>query len=205
MDKKIRSRKYTWIVFLICFCFAAVGALVYAPQYLAYADKPVKSDVVVPFVGNDFNAREKEALKLLEEGYAQHLIIPAFGTMYKYSLLSRHFRVVRLSGTYGMANKKNYPRYHENTHIEVQEAKKMMAISGFKSAIFVSSPYHMRRIKTMAEREFKNIQGNKSFVPTRYVKVSKGFSAVNNITIQKAMIEYVKLAWFYVYSTLRSS
>jgi len=39
-------------------------------------------------VGPDFDARKKEALKLMEDGYAQHLLIPAYGQAFDAHLFS---------------------------------------------------------------------------------------------------------------------
>jgi len=68
------------IVFIVAAAIV-VGLIWYAPKYLAYADQPVKSDVIVLFVGPDWNARKKEALKPIEEGYARHLRIHAYTLM----------------------------------------------------------------------------------------------------------------------------
>jgi hypothetical protein len=54
-------------------------SVLYAPNYLNYADPPIKADAVVLFIGPDLEAREKEANKLLDAGYADYLIIPAYG------------------------------------------------------------------------------------------------------------------------------
>ena len=176
-----------------------VAAIWYAPHYLAYADKPAKADVVVLIIGYDYNARKKEAIKLIEDGYAQHLVIPAFGAVYGHSMLDKIPRLTRIGKAGGMANKKIYPRHYEDTHIEVLEAKQMMEKAGFRSAIFVSSPLHMRRIKTITGKVFDDGSGNIRFVPARYSKEPERFWLLNCHGTENVITEYLKMTWFLIY------
>ena len=65
-----------------------VAAIAYAPYYLARTDKPVKSDVIVLLLGSKFTPRKEEVFKLIEDGYARHLIIPAYGKVSDAGLFS---------------------------------------------------------------------------------------------------------------------
>ena len=67
---------------------AAMGVLIlfavlfiYAPNYLVYSDKPQKADAVVLFLGNEYKERRAEAVHLIRDGYADYLLIPAYGKM----------------------------------------------------------------------------------------------------------------------------
>jgi len=64
--------KYLIVIFVFI-----IALFTYAPTYLAYTEKPIKSDAIVLFVGPDYGARLKEARKLVAEGYANTIIIPA--------------------------------------------------------------------------------------------------------------------------------
>jgi len=163
----------------------------YAPHYLAYANKPVKSDVIVLFISQSFDARKREVLKLLEEGYASHIIVPAYGTTLKAPIANIPITNKPIT---------NYPKYLEETHIEVLEAKKMMEKAGFQTAIFVSSPFHMRRIKIIAKRVFGDHYANITFVPTRYAKKQSGFWLFANYS-KHVVSEYGKIVWFLGYAT----
>ena len=44
----------TKLIIIIAILGFVVALFAYAPAYLTYADKPVKSDVVVLFVGSDY-------------------------------------------------------------------------------------------------------------------------------------------------------
>jgi hypothetical protein len=71
-------------VFVVFFIIAALASIVsYAPHYLAHSDQPNKSDAIVLMVGPDYEAREKEAHDLIEESFADYLLIPAHGTILK--------------------------------------------------------------------------------------------------------------------------
>jgi hypothetical protein len=174
-----------------------VAIIWYAPKYLTYADEPAKSDVIVLFIGLDFNARKKEAVKLMEEGYARHLLIPAHGTMIT-SPTDTHYQPDKQKKQ-KKPDKPEKPKYFEDTHIEMLEAKKAIDKAGFKSAIFVSSPFHMRRIKVMATSLFDNDHLNMKFVPTRFDKKENGFWLLSTSTIENVTREYLKIVWFLTY------
>ena len=91
------------------------------------------------------------------------------------------------------------PSYYEDTHLEIMEAKKMMSVYGLKSAIFVSSPYHMRRIKLIVERVFNPEHGDFYFIPTPYERAPANFWELSSLDWRKVRREYSKILWFYIY------
>jgi len=110
---------------------AFAGLVVYAPHYLFYADAPRRADAVVLFLGNEYRERRAEAVKLMAEGYAGYLVIPAYGRVAeagKHGEASRNVVPSRPS---------HYPVVYEDTHIEIIEAKRLMDGRGLTSAIFV--------------------------------------------------------------------
>ncbi len=169
-----------------------IGAYAYhAPDLLAYADKPVKSDAIILFAGPDFNARKKEAYQLLNEGYSRYLIVPAFQQILAHGNIPP--QVPDAPDNPSSRKLGAYPRYYENTHIELFYARKMMNAMGFRSAILVSSPYHMKRISMIARRVFGEQSRLFSYVPTRY---ERGPSDLKLVTR-----ELVKICWFRLYSS----
>jgi hypothetical protein len=167
----------------------------------------------------------------MEEGYAQHLLIPAFGQVFDMNSVSRihasthpriyastHIRVhasthsrfhaFTLTRSAASTHQRisaltHYPSYFEDTHIEILEAKKMMDKAGFKSAIFVSSPFHMRRIKIIAEKVFD--KGHVTFVATRYEKAPSTFWLGNSALVRNVTNEYAKINWFLTYRIFNQS
>jgi hypothetical protein len=189
---------------IIILCTLVVGAVAYAPYYLVRTDKPVKSDVIVLLVGSKFTPRKEEVFKLIEDGYARRLVIPAYGRVSDAALFSNQStqtnpkpdpslikgRIVKLS---------HYPKYFEDTHIEILEAKKMMDKAGFKSAIFVSSPYHMRRISIIATKVFREKGYQLIFVPSRYEQYSGALWFLKKRDLKLVTGEYSKIIWFMLY------
>jgi hypothetical protein len=189
---------------IIILCALVVGAVAYAPYYLVRTDKPVKSDVIVLLVGSKFTPRKEEVFKLIGDGYTRRLIIPAYGKVSDVELFSNQEgqanpkpdpslikgRIVKLS---------HYPKYFEDTHIEILEAKKMMDKAGFKSAIFVSSPYHMRRISIIANKVFGKKDYQLVFVPSRYEQHSGALWFLYKRDLKLVFTEYSKIVWFTLY------
>ena len=190
----------------ISFFFLAIfiGLVLYAHYYLVYTDRPLKSDVIVLLLGPDFEAREKEAHQLITEGYANHLIIPAYGKILKATDNGSLFPIkqnpfIQNSKNLKKKEKINH-RIYEDTHLEILYAKKMMAKLNFSSANFVSSPYHMRRIKLIAGRVFNRASYKISFVPSRYENVKNNLWWAHKTNIKSVISEYIKIVWFLLYS-----
>ncbi len=194
MKKKKRS--------LFCYFFVAIvtGLTVYtcAFNYLHRTDPAVKSDVIVVFIGPTYNERLKEGHQLMKDGYAANLIIPA---------LHRHFVMVNgkitRTGKYkgGLFHHGIFPRYYENTHKEALMAKEMMKEEGYTSALFVSAPYHMRRIGIISEKVFNSPDYRLRFIGSRYIQ-SGGFPLIFSWSnIKQVLIEYYKIFGFYLYHT----
>ena len=196
----IKRRKGLITSTFILLCLA--GLVLYAPRYLLYSTDHKKADAIILLLGPDFKARQKEANELINEGMADYLIIPAYHKAY--GIYDKGKGQYLLPGLYlskaAPGNVLPYPGYYEDTHIEIIEAKKIMSDYGFKSAIFVSSPYHMRRIKLITGKMFDN-NGYFYFVPTRYEKAPANFQELSSSDWKKVRREYSKILWFFVYST----
>ena len=184
--------------------FILVGAaffamIFYAPTYLSYADKPIKSDVIILIVGPDLRARKIEALKLIEQGYAKNLFITGHGNISNPRMNVPEKLPVYESIHSDINDTSHYPWYFENTHKEMLEAKKAIDRKGFRSAIFVSSPFHMRRIKIIADHIFDSRSLHMRFVPTRYEEGidPDGVWCLHNLEL--IAMEYLKITWFSVY------
>ncbi len=179
---------------------AVIGGLlivyVYAFTYFNYSDKPANSDVIVLFTGSVSKDRLREARQLIEEGYAKTLIIPAHHEVF--TLVdgkikkNRNFQKTPI-------DKKSYPRYYENTHIEALEAKKMMDMAGYTSAIFVSSPFHMRRISIISAKIFPNEDYQITFKGNRYTQHAASLSRFSWSNTKQVFSEYFKIIGFFLY------
>lgn len=177
--------------------------IIYAPHYLLYSSSYRKVDAIVLFLGPDFAARQKEANKIIKEGMADYLIIPAYHKVYRIlkkgnvKSLSPDLSFRRSIKERAILNPAPY--FYEDTHIETIEARRIMSDYRLKSAIFVSSPYHMRRIKLIVANVFAGEQAGFYFVPTIYEKAPGSFWELSATDWKKVGREYIKIMWFTFY------
>jgi DUF218 domain len=189
----------------IAFLFFALlvfgGFVLYSPQYLLYSSECKKADAIILLVGPDFNTRKKEANKLIEQGMTDYLIVSGHNKIYKIDK-DRIIKEISSNLFQSTTDKKMVQArafYCEDTHLEIIEAQKMMEYYKLNSAIFVSSPYHMRRIKVIASRVFNTNKNSFYFVPTRYEKTSGIFWQIPLADWKKIIREYFKIIWFLIY------
>jgi hypothetical protein len=190
--------------------------LILSPRYLLYSDAPQKSDVIVLFPDPELNAMRREVRKLIENGYSRYLCIPTSFSLYHANQNKTGFTAVlnpnvapgigislqqfedNISMDYfsKIKEKSGFPQYFENTHVEMLLAKKIMDAYGFKRAIFISSPYHMRRIKIMANRVFGS-----AYDITLVSSFEKSYDGLLTLWDESkhVFMEYLKLIWFLGY------
>ncbi len=196
--KNSKKRLLSWILIVL----AISNLIIYTPHYLLYSSDYRKSDAIVLFLGPDFTARQKEAYKIIEEGNVNYLIIPAYNKIYKIPDRTQVKYLPHNLALHNTIKKKSlnpYPNYYEDTHIEVINARNTMADFGLKSAIFVSSPYHMRRIKLIVTNVFKENQSKLYFVPTSFETAPSYLGDLSWVNWKKIGREYGKIVWFSIY------
>lgn len=185
----------------ILFLVLLIGIILYSPKFLLYSSEYKKANAIVLILGPDFKARQKEAYKLINEGMADYLIVPAYHKIYR--VYDKAMKKYLSSNLYlSKSNKKNVaapPEFYEDTHLEIVEAQKIMSDYGWKSAIFVSSPYHMRRIKFIVMKVFDTHGSIFYFVPTQYEKAPANFWELSIADWKKVRREYSKILWFFLY------
>ena len=184
------------LIFAITAIVGCILVYIFAFTYLNYSEKPATSDAVVLFIGPEYKERLKEAKQLIKEGYAKRLFIPAYSgvfTLVDGNLKkNKNFQKIPF-------DRNIYPDYYENTHIEALKAKQMMETAGYTSAIFVSSPYHMRRISIISSRIFPSENYQLTFIGSRYIKQDRSLPFLNGSYIKQVYREYVKIIGFFLY------
>jgi hypothetical protein len=193
------SRKCLLVLILIL--LSLTGLVLFAPDYLRYSSQYKKADAIVVLLGPDFKARQKEANDLISEGMADYLIIPAYSKTYRV-LNKGAIKYLPANFPEPKVMKKNNnapPYFYEDTHWEIIEAKKEMLHYGLQSAIFVSSPYHMRRIKIIVAKVFDQNDGAFYFIPTHYEQGPSACWELSWAEWRKVAREYGKILWFFVY------
>ena len=180
------------------------GFVLFSPRFLLYSSKYKKADAIILLLGPDFKARQKEANKLINDGMADYLIIPAYHKAYRiYDKGTMKYLSPNLySFKSGQQNVAVPPSFYEDTHWEIIEAQKVMSSYGLNSAILVSSPYHMRRIKLIVMKVFDTNKGDFYFVPTSYEKAPANCWELSFTDWKKVRKEFGKILWFFLYFPL---
>lgn len=186
------------LILAIILAVSAVG-LLYAPGFLSYSTQYAHADAVILLLGPDFSARQKHARDLIEKGMADYLIIPAYDKTYRFEQgVMKLLPAEKDRPVNGERTRPVLPQYYEDTHLELIKAKKTMMLLGKKSAIFVSSPYHMRRIRIMVNKEFDPYP-ILYFSPTPYDPAPLSAWELSASDWKKIWREYIKIAWFMIY------
>lgn len=191
-----------WYLLPALFCLGAAFVW-FGPGFLFRENIPRHADAVVLFVGPGNESRLDEAKQLIREGYARYLLIPSYAEVYAVNgngelelisgVVPRRDLVlrVRLAAT--------YKKHYENTHIEALEAKRMMDDLGLRSAMLVSSAYHMRRIGLIAGQVFDKRKYAVSCNPARWQAPFTAWDWLNRERRKIMVSEFGKIGWFLVY------
>ena len=187
--------------FFVLICFVVLAGVVMAPAFLVYSQQIEKVDCVIMMVGGEPGARVRGAEQLVEQGRSDVLLIPAYnkiafaegnslGEMGYVKMVPVVDNPVTFLG-------RRY-RVFENTHLEMIKGKKIMDKLGYRSAIIVSSPYHMRRLQLIAGKVFGD-DYRIGFQATPFEKYDtlgcfKSWKAFVNVGS-----EYLKIGWFLIY------
>lgn len=168
------------------------------PRYLLYATAPIEADAVVLFLGGADEAREKQVHELTAQGWAKFVIVPARGEIFE-ARGSRALVTPQIASALARSIKIEFQQaYVEQTHVEMHQARALMAHIDVQAAIFVSSPYHMRRVKIMADRVFDDDQTAIAFVPTVYDPPHRPWFASGK-DVRWVVSEWGKIIWYFIY------
>lgn len=197
------------ISLLLLIATASLLSVTEAPRYLAVAEARYPADVVVVFMGQDFEARQNEARALIEEGFADCIMLPAYGEIHcqgpgkelPYVYVKQVVKEIKATPIYIASEKWPY-RMFESTHLEVILTREMMLRDGSRTALLVSSPYHMRRIKIIAERVLGRVGLRFWCIPNRFESIYPHSWWRHPKDIYWSFMEYLKIGWFYCYSTV---
>ncbi|HPD57775.1 MAG TPA: ElyC/SanA/YdcF family protein [Smithellaceae bacterium] len=182
-------------------------SIICAPRFLLYSFDVTKTDkkvdTIVLLLGESFSARKKEAHLLSHKGLANYLIIPAYYKMYQFDGGGmKEVPLSRSAFSEEMENDKISSLIYENTHLEILQAKIIMSRQNFNSVVFVSSPYHMRRIKIIVSHVFKNETDDIYYMATRFERAPGNFWQMSLRDWKNVLLEYLKIIWFFLYAKI---
>jgi len=193
----VSSSKGKWVAAVLGLSIAVI--IFVAPYYLTYSDVPRKVDAVVVLVGPGLEARMKEAKELARKRLIKYIFVPAHSELR--AGFEEHLNTGDNPNTAtcipSHTVKVSEPLLsYQSTYKELLRAKEMIDRYGFRSAIIVSSPYHMRRIKIMCSNVFPSEQYDILCVATRYEHTHRTFWFLYRYDRKWILTEYGKIAWF---------
>ncbi len=189
--------------FILCIVVVSfLAGVVAAPAFLLYEHPLKEADCIVVMFGGKFTERRHEAVSLIENGVGRVLLLPAWRKVVFYNRAGGKKKqgTLVVSGR-PQVNRKIFGKHldlYENTHLELILAREMMDELKLKSAVVVSSPYHMRRLRMIAGRVFAGkyrIGFKASAEPYGVVE-----SWRSPCFWKYVGSEYMKIAWFLIYS-----
>jgi len=199
----IKPRWQRLIVYIVIAAWAGLLAAwcvaVLLPDYLLYATPLEKADAAVLFLGPGEEAVREQVDELVAKGWVKFVIVPWQGEIIETRVskapvtpekTARMARAVRMD-----LNR----RFVERTHIEVVQALELMQHIDATRAIFVGSPYHMRRIAIMVHHVFPPGKYEIAYQPTLYEpRHVPWFLAWPDV--KWVFTEWGKIGWFLLYS-----
>ncbi|HAU32386.1 MAG: hypothetical protein XD78_1157 [Desulfotomaculum sp. 46_296] len=160
----------------------------YAGYFLVLDEKPKKSDVII-ILGGDQGARIHKGVTLYKDGYAPYIIVS--GEITQANLLM------------ASAVKSGVPKEiiileqrAESTYENALFSKEIMEQYGFKTAIVVSSNYHMRRVRMIFEKVFDKANMTFTYCSVQEPNFSPSHWWLSEKSIQFTLTEYGKTLAF---------
>ncbi|WP_179090022.1 YdcF family protein [Paenibacillus odorifer] len=172
-------------VLFVCLLLLITGFFS-AGHFLALTESPKQSDVIIVLSGGQ--GRVEKAAELYKAGYAPYIIL----SNAKEST-SKSGDMVQNALALGIPQNVIYTENAaKSTHQNAEHTLPIMKEYGFKSAIVISSDFHMRRVKFLFGRMYK-----KSEIELTYVGSASGYNAKRWWSDRKSrettFNEYVKM------------
>jgi uncharacterized SAM-binding protein YcdF (DUF218 family) len=190
MKNVIKPQKLI-VVVLAVFALSFIILFAYfAGDYLVVDEKPRTVDAIIVCAG-DKGTRTEKGVKLFQEGYAKRLILSG-GIVYhnttEADLMAMHAVELSVDRAKIIEEAKA-----DSTYQNAVFTKKLMQRYGFKSAIVVSSNYHMRRVKLTFDRQYEGTGIKLYYAAARDPDFDPARWWANNKSIMYTITEYVKL------------
>ena len=190
---KIKRKKIKLIFVLLAFLFIAlIGKL--AGQFLVVNEQPQKADVIAILAG-DRGYRTERGAELFHAGYAPYIIVsggPIYNNITAADLMMNHAMEL------GIPAEAIIKESHaDSTYQNAFYTKEIMEQRGFKSVIIVSSEFHMRRVKLVFERVFKDTDIKLIYCAAKDPAFDPDHWWSSNKSIMNTFNEYVKLMGYF--------
>lgn len=192
--EKIKRKAWN-IVLLSCFLIlAAIFVMITHPPWslmaklLVVDERPEKVDVLITLSGD--TERDLYAAELYRLGMAPKIIMSGCGSWAKQM-------AARAVNAGAKAQDIILEEKAESTYENAVYSRDIVLKNGFKSAIVVSSPYHMRRAKLVFGRVFRNTGVKLIYCSTKDSGFNVDGQCKNEIDRQIVRSEYIKLVYYW--------
>jgi len=186
-------RKNRGLRALLLLLIMAAAALFYAGRFLVYDENPRKADVIIVLAG-DKGTRTEKGVELYQEGYAPYLIMSG-GEIYHGliigDLMKEHATELGVPPEAVISEPEASSTY-ENAVF----TRNILEEQGFKTALVVSSNYHMRRVKYVFDKEFKNTGIALTYVAAADPNFDPAHWWENNESCLYVFNEYIKFVGY---------
>ncbi|MFD7521768.1 YdcF family protein [Paenibacillus chitinolyticus] len=165
-----------------------------AGSFLVYTEEPVKSDVILVLSG-DRGERTEKGAELYKNGVAPTLMFSG-GEVYRNNrmadLMKEHAKELGVPEQAIVLEDRA-----DSTYENAVFSKTIIEKHAFKSVTVVSSDYHMRRVKLLFDRAFKDsgIQLHYVAAPDKNFTPRKWWG--NNKSLMVTFTEYLKLTGYF--------
>ena len=179
--KKIASLLFIAIITL---------SILNAGNFLIVDEKPVKTDVIVGLGGGAIS-RADYSIQLYSEGYSNVLLFS--GRINEVAVMRNEAMCLNVSSKTIIVENKSISTY-ENAIF----TKKILIEHSFKSAIIVTSNYHMRRSRLVFNKAFKNTGIKLVFCSVQDIKFKPKWWFTDNYSRTIVIAEYEKLVGYFI-------
>jgi len=185
MYKRRKSLKNKALILAVL----AMGSLFFIyffGRFLVVNESPERSDAIILLSGDD--GRLQKSVELMQAGYAKKLIVTKTD--------GRGQGEIRLSSVLeaGVPRTAIHPDYDAvSTYTNAVNSKRIMLQYGYKSAIVVSSDYHMRRVKYAFSEVYKGSDIRLTYVAAPSAHFDSKAWWRKKIYVKYGVTEYIKL------------
>jgi uncharacterized SAM-binding protein YcdF (DUF218 family) len=163
--------------------------IIFAGRLLVLDEPPRKADVIV-VLGGDSGERVEQAASLYRAGFAPYMLVTG-GQLYRNisqaGVMKDHAVELGVPSDRIILENKA-----ESTYDNAIYSKKIMEEHGFRSALVVSSNYHMQRVKFIFRKVFKNSGTTLIYCAAREPKFNPNRWWNNNKSVMYTITEYIK-------------
>lgn len=192
----VKIKRIGWCMAILSgiFLLAAISVMIARPPWsllaklLVVDDRLKKVDVLIVLGGD--SERELHAAELYKSGLAPKIIMSGCG--------SSAWQMAKRAVSTGVKEQDIIVEdKSENTYHNAIYSRNIVLERNFKSAIIVTSPYHMRRSKLILERVFRNTGVKLLYSSTKDSGFNVDGQCKREIDRQIVRSEYIKLAYYW--------